>query len=180
MQQQNIQRKSVPEPAYLPMPGPQYTIGADGNMQYDAGATMTAQMNTTNINGGIAGNHKYQSELSGGGESDVLLRWSFIRDGSTPQYTFAMQRLGLSRQQFESDCAEIYRLNNKGGEIIDWVFCCIPCGSTLDGDKVMIDPALPEINRRMQRAGVPLAYSYTIYWQLRPVLHELTLRHVPL
>lgn len=180
--QHAIPRKTVPEPTYVPMPGPQYALGDSGNWQYDAGATMAAQTNVTNINAGIAGTHKFQIERAAEdtGGSDVLLRWSFMANGSSPQYTFAMQRLGLPRAQFEEDIARLYQLYRKGGEVIDWVFCCIPCGSSLDGDKEMIEPALPEINRRMQREGIAMAYAYTIHWQVRPVLRELTLRHVPI
>lgn len=179
-----IPRRPVPEPTYITLPQSHHG---------DPGETLVAQMN----NAGIRANHEFATQRADGNDYGIILRWDMYNERDNPLYSMALHKLGLSREKFEGICNQLRSTYDNGRNDINWfatiifgitllpcALCMLPCGlfPIKDEHKVAQPMAIliSNINRELQADRVPIALAFKVHMQLRPVLHEVTIQHIPL
>ncbi|KAE8161957.1 hypothetical protein BDV40DRAFT_300881 [Aspergillus tamarii] len=177
----DIPHRPVPEPIYVPM----HYGGSDA-------ANVAPE-----INAGIYANYGFANQRFGNEGYGTLLRWDIYNQRGIPLYTMALYEVGLSRQAFEEFCHKLRSTYDTSSREIDWTttllalcfpplaLCLMPCGlfpARGDNDTIAkwMAVAVCEINRRLQADSVPVAFTFKVHMQLRPVLHEVTIQYVPL
>jgi hypothetical protein len=159
--------------------------------------TNVTQEYIADINAGIRANHEFATRRANNQNYGTIIEWDIYNEKGIPTYNMSLHELGLSRDAFEDICNRLRSTYNSGRNDIHWpatiffgtlllpfVLCLIPCGlfPCRDEHKVAqpMGVAIGKINRQLQANMIPIAFSFKVHMQLRPVLHEVTIQHVPL